>query len=240
MDLTKLSPAATQDAIQIGQKVGSEHTLAQATATIAASALWEDAMRAAGWRAQDHDDLVWLHKALSAEEAARSEVSEANRDHILAMRAARKQHKSTRRDAVEDLRMAIRDTHRSATPDQLDTIERLSESLARQTDSGQSLLKLAAQLDALAAIASDPWISAALASRGKDQLAASLTQSAADARALFDQTNQRTSTTAHTERLDLLDGLIIQLVRDARRLARRAARDGAQPELARAFELTHI
>jgi hypothetical protein len=42
------------------------------------------------------------------------------------------------------------------------------------------------------------------------------------------------------ERIDLLDGIVVELVRDARRAARSAARAQGQPEVAAAFELVKL
>jgi len=47
-------------------------------------------------------------------------------------------------------------------------------------------------------------------------------------------------TPTETARLDLVDGLIVELCRAARRAARAAARALGRPEIAKAFELTHL
>jgi hypothetical protein len=47
----------------------------------------------------------------------------------------------------------------------------------------------------------------------------------------------RRGTVAETEQLDQIDGLIVDLVRRARKAARSAARQMGQPALAKAFEL---
>jgi hypothetical protein len=76
--------------------------------------------------------------------------------------------------------------------------------------------------------------------RGGEAALAALEKSAeAISQAVADMA-QRTSTTALTERLDLLDGLIVERLREIGRVAKEAAKETGSPALAEAFLLKHL
>ncbi|MBK9264693.1 MAG: hypothetical protein IPM54_33535 [Polyangiaceae bacterium] len=99
---------------------------------------------------------------------------------------------------------------------------------------------LAKQLDALQAMLKEPAIADAAKDRGGPKV---VTDLAAYAQALRDAAKAKAEprgTPVETETLDLIDGIIVSLVRMAREAAEAAARESSEPAMATAFELSAL
>ncbi len=87
---------------------------------------------------------------------------------------------------------------------------------------------------------SHPKAAALVNERGGEALKGVLLGQADGLKAIKENRALRPGTPEHTERLDLLDGIVLELVRRARKSARAAARAKGQPSIERAFLLDQL
>ena len=99
---------------------------------------------------------------------------------------------------------------------------------------------LAEQLDLLRGALAAPPIAEVTASRGGPAAVAVLAAAASGVRAVAAGRPSGTGTPEETERLNLIDGLIVTLARRARAAARSASDELGQPAMAKAFELSAL
>jgi hypothetical protein len=123
---------------------------------------------------------------------------------------------------------------------QSDSVRSVDTALNHAPTAGENAGKLADQLDTLHASLSEPPIASAVSGRGGPEIVAELATCAAALRAIAQETALPAGTPAETELLDLIDGVIVGLARDARKAARSAAKEASEPAMAIAFELTKL
>ncbi|HQP35060.1 MAG TPA: hypothetical protein PLI95_07775 [Polyangiaceae bacterium] len=233
MDLEKLPADLRQRLITIGRQFGSADTIAQGEATVAACDRHGPALEAHGFVSADLARLREAIDALRATGAADEPPASAR--------------KSTSREYVETVRVGktLRQQARSilfivmqrlaASPDSVEheAARSVSSSLDKTQSSRGDPILLGAQLDQLRATLTMARVDRAAALRGADALVPQLARVAERLRAI----PVDTSASPQADAVDLLDGIIVELVRDARRAARSAARTLGRPEVAAAFEL---
>lgn len=99
---------------------------------------------------------------------------------------------------------------------------------------------MARQLELLDEALNDPGIMAAVANRNGPATSAKLRQAVLALRAEDRATAARPGTAAETQLMDLLDGIIVELVQQARKSAEAAAAERGDPALAKAFKLDKL
>lgn len=130
----------------------------------------------------------------------------------------------------------------SGDPIAVEAARAVSATLQQTESSRGDPVRLAAQLDQLRATLSIPRVDKEAERRGGPQTADLLSRTAERLRAIAaaqdpDAAPPSTDETADT---DLLCGVIVELVRDARRAARSAAREKNDPQIASSFALTKL
>lgn len=234
MDLEKIPADLRQRLITIGRQFGSADTIAQGEATVAACDRHGPALEAHGFVSADLARLREALDALRATGAADDPPASAR--------------KSTSRDYVETVRVGktLRQQARSilfivmqrlaASPDAVEqeAARSVSSSLDKTQSSRGDPILLGAQLDQLRATLTMARVDRAAALRGADALVPQLARVAERLRAIPTDTPPASP---QADAVDLLDGIIVELVRDARRAARSAARTLGRPQIAAAFEL---
>lgn len=237
LDLDKIPAATRKELIDVGRRFGSEDTLAQAEQTL--SALEQYGAKLALWGFNDAD-----RKRL---EDARDGLMEAGVGREAA-RAGKKATNQAYADALKDgkakrLRAhAVLSGARRALADQgdADAVRAIDAELAHASTAGTNASALAGQLDTLQKVLTVPAVAKAAKGRGGPEVVAALATSAAALRAVSQEAATGPGTPAATELLDLLDGIIVALARDARKAARAAAKEAAEPAMATAFELSKL
>jgi hypothetical protein len=119
-------------------------------------------------------------------------------------------------------------------------VQKIETLLERESAAAEDAEGLAKQLDALQGEWQDSAIADAAKNRGGPKVVANL---ALHAQALRDAAQVKAvplGTPLETETLDLIDGIIVSLVRSAREAAEAAARDLSEPAMATAFELSAL
>ncbi len=219
----------------LGRQFGSPDTLAQAEETLAACDRYGPLLADHGFIASDiqrlraaRDMLRELGVGSDAPISARKQTS------IRYVRAMR-DGKTLRLRARSILHIVMQRLANSGDPIQVEAARAVSAALEQTGSSRGDPVRLAAQLDQLRAIHTMARVDRAVADRGGPSLVPLLAESAEQLRA-----------TAHEPRpddmnsVDFVDGIIVELVRDARRASRSASRSLGQPEVAAAFELVRL
>lgn len=239
-DFASLSPQARAEFIRVGRHFGSRDTLAQAITTLQALDTHGAALAPFGFSDADRKQLLLLRDELEAAGVDRSfaQVTKAttNQAHFDAMREG----KQVRMIARSVLSNVERELFRRDDASNEPVVNEIRTVLGKTQTAGADGETLARQLELLAETLRQPVVMNAGADRGARQALADITTAIDRIRATSHARVAKPGTPAETERLDLIDGLIVSLVRSARKAARLAAIRHGSPALAKAFELTKL
>jgi hypothetical protein len=237
LDLEKIPAATRKELIEVGRRFGSEDTLAQAEQTLGALGKYGSKLVLWGFNEADVKRLEGARDGLMAagvgREAARVGKKATNKAYADAVREG-KAKRLRARAVLSGARRALAD-HGDT-----DAVRDVDAELSHASTAGANASALAGQLDALHKALTAPAVAKAAKQRGGPEVVAALVTCAAALRAVSQDAATVPGTPEETERLDLLDGIIVGLSRDARKAARAAAKDSAEPAMAAAFELTKL
>lgn len=235
-DRNTIAPTAQRYYIDIGGGFGSDDTVRQADATLLAIAKYQDVLARHGFGAARALTLDELRQEVRSALAERAAVRAGKKSTNAALLRAIEDGKTARftiRASLDDARFALFNRGELAAVNDIDAV------LATTSSAGPDSAALAEQLGALSKVAAKAAITAALG----DQAASLQTLASERIEALHTAKAAKPppyGTPAETEYLDLLDGMIVELVRMARRAARAASRALGQPVIAKEFELVEL
>lgn len=239
-DPKTISPEAKSAFIALGRTFGSEDTLAQAQLTQNAYTHHGPALADHGYSADDAAELVDYTNALLSATADRHSA-----------RAGKQMHGSVYVDTVQTGRNLRTRAISVARSTKTALLKVGGEGEKAAAGSIQSVLHLCAELpgdgDALASqleqfvpLFKNATIAAAAQNRGGPPLIQEIEAAVPALRAAAVASSTPRGTPSQTELLDLLDGLIVENCRAARRAARSASRELGEDAIAKTFELTAL
>lgn len=239
-DETAISAAARAKYVKIGRGFSSIVVLALANRHLEALGKHGAVLAEHGFGADDVVQLTDARDALETESLGRTEVqgdkktiSKGHRDALSAASHARRGARTILGAGAVALRQAGGDAAEEAARG----IETVMEQTSRTP--GRDGVKMAEQLDVLRAKLGEPAVAAVVANRGGPAAVARLLKAGTALRASNKQ-NTGSGTSEATELMDLLDGLIVTLARNARKAAVDAAQELGKPALADAFDLREL
>lgn len=224
----------------MGRHYSSEDTLKQAIHTLDALKKHGEVVRSSGFAARDEARLVELRDMLGAAGVGRAEAIVENVANSKEYQEALRIGRIARLQARPVLEGAKEDLSESEEAGDVAAANSLSATLAQTRVAGADATSLAEQLTLLRSALQQEAVVALSADRQGEQIVEGLGDAiekltkAARGRVL------RPGTPEHTEHLDLLDGLIIKLVRRARKVARAASRIKGQPSIVESFKLDRL
>ena len=239
--LEEIGPEARARYVELGRQFGCADCISQAELALSAVDRFRKQIAPHGFIENDADRLSSAKEALAQQVRARGGGrmrKGTSRMYVAAIRRG----KDGRQRARSILHIIAQRLAYSGDPIAVEAARAVSATL-QQTDSSRGdPVRLAAQLDQLRATLSIPRVDKEAERRGGPATADLLSQSAEQLRAISgaqdpDAAPPSTDETADT---DLLCGVIVELVRDARRAARSAAREHNDPQIASAFALTKL
>lgn len=239
LDLSKLSPKARTAYILIGRHFASPDTLAQANQTLQGLAAYAADLVPHGFAAEDAQRLLDARDALFEAGVGRAEARNGKKTTSYAYVAALSAGKLTRQSALAILAGTRRVLNEEDTPASAAAAALVDTAMA-QASSGDQPETLAEQLDVLRGVLLDSAVAAAAANRGGADAAKDLEDRATALRSAAAARAGAPGTRSETEHLDLLDGIVVTLARNARKAARAAARRLGKPALTADFELTKL
>lgn len=241
LDLSSIPPEARLDFIRIGRRWNSESTLAQANDTLNALGTFGALLADQGFSAEDALRLAAARNALEKKlrDAAKSGVvprKVTSRAYLDAMHEGKRVRNLARTIlvSVEDLFAKRRGAAAESVRRQLSIV--LGQTQSAGADDGALLQQLELLQEALR----DPVIGVEAVSRGGLFALREIERAIVKLRAVAEPTLTVSQELSEADERDLLDGLIVHLVRAARRAARIAANWTNNPELAKAFELNRL
>lgn len=240
LDLNAFPAPVRAQQIQIGQQFGSKDTLDQANQTLKAYAVGGEALAGFGFTVADAERLAAARALLIdagvGRETARGQKKVTSRTYTEALTAAQ----AARLSARVILAGAEADLEESATSGD-EEAARIVGTVLRQTRvAGDRAESLAQQLDQIASALQHKAVEGIAKPRGGAEAVARLTATAAALRKADQDDAGIRGTHAETQRLHQIDGIIVRLVRRARKAALAVARATANPALAEEFRLEKL
>ena len=237
LDLDAFPAKVRLKQINLGRGFGSEDTLAQANQTLLAHGKYAAAVAADGFVAADATRLAEARDGLIAagvgREAAKGEKKTTSKAYVAAMNAAQTVRLSAR-SILEGARDDLEEAGDEATADGVTT-------LLDATKASPDLAEpMAVQVDLLRGKLEEATVKAKSDARGGVGAAGKLVAAAAALRKADGEDTGGVGTPAETQRLDQLDGIIIGLVRKARRAGVAAGKRLGDPALAGGFRLDKL
>lgn len=238
--LSSLSPEARLEAIEVGAQFNKDEVLSQIALTRAAFAINGAALGRHGFTAEDAAELADVEGAIRGASEGRTDASLEGRASRLAFKQTVSGAKAGVKAATALLRNLGSAVARRPDPDNPEASPKLGAVLAAVGPVGRSPSRIAAQVELLLSALSEPSIAKVGEARGGPEAKAQLE---AAQRALEEGRLVRagsTGTPRETQAQNLLEGLAVQYLREARKAARAAADRLGDPALARAYELTAL
>lgn len=239
-DESTISAAAREKYVRIGRGFSSIITLALANRHLEALGKHGAVIAGYGFAAEDGTQLADARDALEAGSLGRTEekggkktISKAHREALRAAARARRGARTLLGVGAGVLRQTGGDEAEEAARG----IEAVMEQTSRTP--GRDGVKMAEQLDVLRAKLGEAAVATVVASRGGPAAVARLLKAGTTLRASNKQ-NTGSGTSEATELMDLLDGLIVTLCRNARKAALEAAEELGKPAIAEAFHLREL
>jgi hypothetical protein len=237
-DFSALSPEGRAGYIRIGRQWGSDDTLDQANKTLKALERYGAELVRHGFATEDAVMLRDARDGLVEEGVGRAgEVGVkkvTSKTYVDAIQTGKSQRESAR-SILSGVARVLRD--RGGADDTVRTITTALEQTRTAEDDAD---KLAGQLTTLREPLTNAVVATAAENRGGPQAVAALNTQIEALRAAAKERATGPGTPAATERLDILDGIIISLARAARKAARAASKRLGTPAMLVEFELSHL
>jgi hypothetical protein len=240
MDIEALSADAKARYIRLGATFGSERTLAQGNKTLLGWRDYGPVIEPYGFVAEDAQDLKQCVEALKELGVGREGAIIDKKTNAVELLNLIKQGKSLR-SRLRNLHITVSERlARSPSDDDSRLIAQLKATLDVTDTSGAEPQRLIDQLKLLLKSFDNATFTAAAAGRSGDALRNQAIAHIPKLQAAADALNVVRGTPEQTTRLNLIDGIIVELVRSARRAARNAASDLGRPELETIFGLSEL
>jgi hypothetical protein len=240
LDLNAFPPDVKLALITSGERFSSDDTFAQSTQTMQALVKYDHTVKPYGLPLSDAIRLGEARGYLSAagygRNQAKSQKKSLGADFEDAQKAARKVRLRARSVLTSTKTGLLEQSETEAANEVQAALDATSNSESAGDDLAKQLDQLAAALDPNKAAKA----AAVAADRGGPE---SATKLAAAATALRDTQKQKPAargTPEETQRIDLIDGIIIDICRRAREAAKAAAKDLGDPAILKAFKLDKL
>lgn len=240
LDLDSFPPAVKLALIASGEGFSSDDTYAQANQTLQALDKYGDTLTVFGFPPSDKLRLGDGRDALSAYGFGRNLAKSKKKTLGAELDDAQKAARTLRlrgRSVLGSTRSRLLE---QSEAEAANAIQAVLESTSDSDKHGEDLAK---QLDALAAPLDPlktPLVAAAASDRGGPETLAKLVTAAATLRTAKNSKPTQRGTPDETQRIDQIDGLIIDICRRARDAAEAASKELGDPALLKAFKLDKL
>lgn len=239
-DLSKINPTQRQKLIYLGQQFSSQDTLDQANQTLGACAAHANIIKAFGFGPKQIKDLEDARDSLQECGIGREAARGLKKANGLAYIQAMNKGESVRAWARTLLIHAADELTGTEVAEELQASKSVTSALAQSRVAGEKAEPLAQQLALLLDALKDPVIAAICADIGGPEAVSAAESAIQGLRTADHEDVGGRGTPAETATLDLLDGIIVNLVRKARRAAVAAAKETGNPGLVGAFRLDKL
>ena len=240
LNISQFSPLAKERYIKIGRQFGSDATLAQGLKTHKAYQENAKELNANGFHSKDAKSLEDACVSLREAGVGRDEAkvikkvqTEMSKESLKIGRLVRELTRNTLDGVFDDLFMLD-------SPEQGQWISEVEAALNATSRAEDDADALAGQLALLQKVMERKGIDTLVKARNGDHVLDRLKKSIAQLHETANKGRLRPGTPEHTEHLDLLDGVIVQLVRRARKVAQTIAKEKSHPAFADLFALDRL
>lgn len=240
LGLDGLSPRAVAKLLKVGREFGSPSTLAQSDKTLGAIGTYGPRIEDAGFGSDDAALLSAARDGLLAAGVTRNAKQTGNKTTNKAYLSAIVDGKAKRARGRTILGNSVGLLEAIGTEEALGAEQAVTAVLSQTLGSEDDATKLATQLEALGGALAEPFVAKLMKTRGAPKAVKDLAASAVKLRTIAPQGVTQHGTPAETEKLDLLDGIIVRVCRAARKAARQIARETGEEAIATAFELSEL
>jgi polyhydroxyalkanoate synthesis regulator phasin len=237
LDLTKYTGEEREQLVYVGRQYGSGDTLKQAEKTLLGLDKYGAQLKAQGFSASDTQRLQGARDALLAAGVSRDAVQGQKKVTNKSYDTAIKEGKIARESARSIIENTLRDVRGSADEEQRKCAQLIQTTLTQTGTAPEEATALSTQLELLRAILEKEAIASFLKERGGVEGQEEVSSALKSLGGVELKGVALRGTPAETERLDLIDGIIIELVRSARKAAKVLAKKLGEPAIVAAFEL---
>jgi hypothetical protein len=240
IDLDAFPPDVKLALITVGEDFGSDETFAQATQTLQGVEKYADVVRLYGLPLSDGALLEEARGLLSEAGYGRSQAKGAKKTLGIGLEDANRVGRTARirgRSVLTSTRSALSQQGKA------EAATRAQTALDATTDSTREGEELAKQLDQLADAIDPqkaPEAAAAAADRGGAETLSPLRDAVAALREAVKRKPTVRGTPEATQRLDQIDGIIVDICRRGRDAAEAASKDRGDPAILKAFKLDKL
>ena len=231
-----LAPAAREHYLALGRRYTAHQVLQQANKAVTAHAKYAVELAEDGFGIEDGQLLVELRDVLYAQVTVCSEASQARalskRTQVDARRSARQERRSARL-LLDRALVKLRDSGDTHTALAVKTS-------LEQTKRLRSAADLYNHLQLLHAALTHPLVVGVIATRGGDRATRRLVESRDALLAATRENASHPEVRAEVEAREVMEGVLVSLVRSAAEAARLSSRRLALPSIATAFRLTYL
>lgn len=240
MDVDAISSDSKVRYVRIGNAFSSERTLAQGLHTLVGWRAHGPVLSEYGFVEEDAQELEQVVGMLQAAGVGREGIIIEKKTNAVELLRLVKQGKNLRSRVRNLTTVIVERLGRAPNDDERALISKLEVTLDHTDTSGAEPQRLIDQLKLLRSSFDLALFAVAAVPRGGDGLRAQLDAFIPQLQTAADALDHGRGTPEATTRLNLLDGIIVELVRSARRAARAAARDLGRPELEQVFGLSEL
>jgi polyhydroxyalkanoate synthesis regulator phasin len=240
LDLNAYTGEARKRLIYLGRQYSSEDTLKQADKTLAGLKTYGAPLILFGFSKRDAALLGDARDTLIAAGVTRSAVQGSRKVTNKDYDGAIKEGKLSREGARSVLDGALRELRLTAKEEAGSATNELETTLAQTSQTSDDASILANQLELLQATLQRESLKEVLAERGGPEISKGLPEQIKSLRSAASKDVAPRGTPEETERLDLTDGIIIELVRSAKKSAKVLSKRLGQPSILVSFALDHL
>ena len=240
IDLDKIPPRYRKKLIELGERFSSERTLAQANSTLQALEDNKKAIEPHGYMTKDIQILTYTRNELRTTLTGRDGARDAKKTSSKSYQDTMLKGKNIRRQGRSILRGVERDLAWSEDADDLKAATELEQVIDSTSTTPEKAEGMARQLQQVGQILSNKQIAPLAKTRNGEDILKQINATVKELQDASENRKLRPGTPEYTERLDLLDGIIVEQVRHARQAAESAAKESAQPALLNAFALDSL
>jgi hypothetical protein len=240
LDLDKMPQAERRNCIKLGEQFGSQDTLDQANQTLKACGTHAATIAKFGFTAKQAKRLEEARDGLVEAGVGRDAAKGSKKVNSQAYKAAMNQGLTARITARTVLQAVAEDLAGSDDAAAVNALHNARAALMQTPVAPADADPLANQLTTLVSALKQKDVAGAAADQGGPEAAAEAEAAIAALRKADQEAVGVRGTPVETAQLDLLDGIIVQLVRRARRAAVAAGKQFGNPALAEAFKLDKL
>jgi hypothetical protein len=240
LDLDKIPKARRLRLIRLGEQFGSQDTLDQANQTLAAYKDHADALKPSGFAEKHAKELAASRDGLVdagvGREAAKGKKKVTGEAYVAAMDLAQ-----TARIHARAVLAGVKEDLEGSEEAGAAEAERVASAALRQTRAAPNKAEpMAQQLAQILGALKEKAVATEAAGQGGPESIAGVEAAIVALRKADQEAVGGRGTPVETEKLDLLDGIIVQHARRARRAAVAAAKRMGNPALVEAFKLDKL